>query len=164
LTKGNLHQVFIGIGSNLGDRAQHLRDAIDRLDKSVSVIQKSSVYETPPWGVTEQPAFLNQVIHGETQFTPLKLLNFLKSIERTLGRTKSVRYGPRVIDLDILLYDDRQVNHSRLVIPHPRMTERAFVLVPLAEIASGLVIPGTGQSVQEWRAKTDTTGIKRYSN
>ena len=113
----------------------------------ISNIYQSPIYETPPWGVSDQPAFLNMVITGFTTLTPIQLLTFLKKTEREMGRSKTIRWGPRIIDLDILLYDDMQLHKPHLTIPHASMCERAFVLVPLADISPHLVIPGTGKTV-----------------
>jgi 2-amino-4-hydroxy-6-hydroxymethyldihydropteridine diphosphokinase len=153
------HEVFIALGSNIGDRAENLSKAITQLNSFVEVLEKSSVYETPPWGILEQPAFLNQVIRGKTDLSPEELLSSLKKIENEMGRVKTARNGPRIIDLDILLYDDAQISLPTLTIPHARMCERGFVLVPLAEIAPLRMIPGTGLSVEDFFSEVDKTGI-----
>ena len=155
------HEVFISLGTNLGDRETNLRIARDLMAAGIEITAKSGIYETPPWGVVEQPAFLNQVVRGITPLAPFRLLTFLKKIERGMGRVKTIRFGPRLIDLDILLYDDRQITNSRLTIPHPRMCQRAFVLVPLVEIIPDRLIPGTGVNAQQHLARLDTAGIKR---
>jgi len=157
------HEVFIALGSNIGDRADNLAMAVNDLQEFVEKIEKSSIYETPPWGVLEQPAFLNQVIRGTTKLSPMKLLGSVKKIESEMGRVKTVRNGPRIIDLDILLYDDLQLCVPNLTIPHARMCERAFVLVPLAEIAPQRVIPGTGHSVEYFLVESDKTGIHKFT-
>lgn len=159
LEKTSIHRVYLALGTNLGDRQANLKAAIDALPPAVRVRQVSSIYETPPWGVTDQPAFLNMALRGETDLDPRPLLRMLKELEARLGRQPGVRYGPRMIDLDILLYDDRQVEDDNLVIPHPRMHERAFVLVPLAEIAPQAVHPVLRKSITELQAGVDTTGI-----
>lgn len=133
--------VYLALGSNLGEREANLRAARERLATQVRILKTSAVYETEPWGFREQPAFLNQVLKGRTALAPLELLDFLKSIEAALGREANFRYGPRVIDLDILFYGRQVLDTQRLQIPHPRLHERAFVLVPLAEIAPGLIHP-----------------------
>ncbi len=140
---------YLGLGTNLGDRDKNLRRAIEAIADKMRVCERSSVYETDAWGYTDQPDFLNQVIKVETNLTPLRLLNFVKKTEVELGRVENFRYGPRLIDIDILFYDDLVKNSSRLQIPHPRVTERAFVLVPLNEIAPNLVHPGTGKTVSD---------------
>ena len=133
--------VFLGLGTNLGSRAENLTAAREQLAAKLRVLRASSVYETEPWGFREQPAFLNQVVQVETDLSPARLLRYLKRLEKQLGRTKSFRYGPRLIDVDILFYAQLVINTRRLQIPHPRLPERAFVLVPLAEIAPDFVHP-----------------------
>jgi len=155
------HAVFISLGTNLGDREANLRLAREKTAEGVEITATSSIYETPPWGVVDQPAFLNQVVAGITFLSPFKLLTFLKNIEQQMGRVKTFRFGPRLIDLDILLYGDRQVCNPRLTIPHPRMYQRAFVLVPLAEVAPDHHIPGTGLTVQQHLAELEVTGITK---
>jgi 2-amino-4-hydroxy-6-hydroxymethyldihydropteridine diphosphokinase len=134
--------VYLALGSNLGDRRAHIAAAVARLAPDVVVERVSSLYETEPAYVLDQPRFLNAALRGRTALDPSALLALLKRIERELGRGAGVRYGPRVIDLDILLYGDRSIATEALTIPHPRMAERPFVLVPLAEIAPGLTPPG----------------------
>lgn len=157
------HQTYIALGTNIGDRSHNLRTALDAVAGSVGILKKSAIYETPPWGVLDQPPFLNQVIFGSTTLSPNRLLVFLKGIEEKMGREKAVRFGPRIIDLDILVFDDLQIHRSRLTIPHPRMCERAFVLLPLAEIAPDLIIPGTGRTVTQWLETVDQSGITKLS-
>lgn len=143
----NHQTVYLALGSNLGDRCANLRAAVAQLAACVAVEQVSSLYETAPAYVLDQPPFLNAALCGRTTLAPHALLRFLKQIERELGRTVGVRFGPRVIDIDILLYGSRVLASDALTIPHPRMAERPFVLVPLAEIAPLLVPPGWAQSV-----------------
>lgn len=154
--------VHIALGSNLGDRAANLAHATDLMDEVIQISAASSIYETPPWGVIDQPRFLNQVIKGCTTLAPINLLYELKAIERLMGRRETVRYGPRIIDLDILLYGQRVIQYNRLQVPHPRMLERAFVLVPLAEVSPGLVIPGSGQAVETLLKQIDPSGVVRF--
>ncbi|HBO34490.1 MAG TPA: 2-amino-4-hydroxy-6-hydroxymethyldihydropteridine diphosphokinase, partial [Anaerolineaceae bacterium] len=116
---------YLGLGTNLGDRKENLRKAIEAIALKMDIYQQSSLYETAAWGYTDQPDFLNQVVQVETDLTPLRLLNFLKRTEVELGRVENFRYGPRQIDLDILFFDDLVKNTSRLQIPHPRLAERA---------------------------------------
>jgi len=133
---------YIGIGSNLGKRRENCLRAIELIKKKdILVIKKSSLYETEPWGVKDQPPFLNMSIEVETDLKPLELLSVLKDIERQEGREESVRWSPRVIDLDILLYDDIVMKEERLTIPHPLLHERGFVLIPLHEIAPKVIHP-----------------------
>jgi 2-amino-4-hydroxy-6-hydroxymethyldihydropteridine diphosphokinase len=152
--------VYFALGSNLGDRLENLQKARDALAPAVSIDKCSSIYDTPPWGYKDQPSFLNQVVSGKTTLLPLELLAYLKKTEEKLGRQRIFRYGPRLVDIDILLYDELIMVTSTLVIPHPRMLERGFVLVPLAEIAPDLIIPGTQRSVKEHLQKVDREGIR----
>jgi 2-amino-4-hydroxy-6-hydroxymethyldihydropteridine diphosphokinase len=153
------HEAFIGLGSNLGDRESNLTNARELIAEYIVIIAASGIYETPPWGVTEQPPFLNQVIRGSTRLTPLQLLDFLQKIEHEMGRVKTIRFGPRLIDLDILLFDELQITNPRLIIPHPRMSQRAFVLVPLNELDPGRILPDSGKSVEQLLSEVDTTGV-----
>lgn len=124
----------IAVGANLDEPGDTVREAITALGRLGVTVRVSSLYRTKPWGVVEQPDFVNAVVLLETQLEPRALLEELKALERAFGRTQGVRFGPRRLDLDILAYDDRRVDEPDLVIPHPRLHERAFVLVPLAEI------------------------------
>jgi 2-amino-4-hydroxy-6-hydroxymethyldihydropteridine diphosphokinase len=144
-----LSVVYLGLGSNLGDRVSYLRAALDLLIASgeVAIRAVSSLYETAPMHIADQPAFLNGAVEVQTGLSPLALLHLLKETEQAVGRVQRVRYGPREVDLDILLYDDITVRNHELTIPHPRLAERAFALVPLKEIAPGLLLPGTGASL-----------------
>ncbi|PWA12147.1 2-amino-4-hydroxy-6-hydroxymethyldihydropteridine diphosphokinase [Pueribacillus theae] len=131
---------YIGLGSNIGNRDEYLYKALKALgnDSAMLVRDVSSIYETDPVGFTEQPAFLNMVAEIETSLQPLELLASLQKIEDKLGRTREIKWGPRTIDLDILLYNQETVKSERLIIPHPRMKERGFVLIPLFELAPHL--------------------------
>lgn len=139
--------VYLALGSNLGDRRANIAAALAQLAPDVRVEQVSSLYETEPAYVLDQPRFLNAVARARTTLDPQALLARLKQVEAALGRVAGARFGPRVIDLDILLYAERVIATDTLSIPHPRMAERPFVLVPLAEIAPGLVPPGWASSV-----------------
>lgn len=142
-------RVFLGIGTNLGDRERNLQAALAILSQKMVILKESSIYQTAPWGYLDQPAFLNQVIEAQTDLSPLNLLGFLKDTEKALGRQANFRYGPRLIDLDILFYGSRVIQTPRLQIPHPRIAQRAFVLVPLAEIAPDFVHPQNRQTVTQ---------------
>jgi 2-amino-4-hydroxy-6-hydroxymethyldihydropteridine diphosphokinase len=126
---------FIGIGSNIGDRINHCRKSIEFLSEKVKIVKQSSFYKTKPWGKPDQEPFINLVVEIETELAPRGLLEFLKEIESKLGRTMTVRWGPRIIDLDILSYDNRIIKEDDLIIPHQYLHERLFVLAPLSEIA-----------------------------
>ncbi len=139
--------IFLGLGSNLGDREANLREAINRLMTRLEVTGLSAVYETAPMYVTDQPAFLNMVARAETSMTALDLLDWLQALERNLGRQEGIRYGPRLIDFDILIYADQKIDSPRLILPHPRLHERAFVLRPLADLAPDWVHPISRRTV-----------------
>ena len=141
--------IYLALGSNIGDRWAHLTSAIALLYPDICVDMISSVYETEPAYVSDQPCFLNMVLRGATKLDPVTLLAILKDIERRVGRVEGPRYGPRVVDLDILLYNNQMVDTIDLTVPHPRMAERPFVLVPLAEIAPNIVPPGWQMTVQQ---------------
>ena len=153
------HTVYLSLGTNLGDRAANLKQAITSLPPQMTVKKKSKVYETPPWGFTDQDAFLNQVVKVTTYLDPEPLLKHLKRLEVALGRKASFRYGPRLIDLDILFYDDLVLETPALTIPHPHVHERGFVLQPMMDIAPDLVHPVTKKSICEMIAMCNTEGI-----
>ena len=133
---------YIGIGSNLGNRQENCLRAVEILEKrGIKVQKKSSLYETEPWGVTDQPRFINMVVQIETTLKPNDLLRLLKNIEGEIGRQDSFHWGPRIIDLDILLYNALVLNEENLRIPHPHLHEREFVLKPLNEIAPDVIHP-----------------------
>jgi len=155
----NMHTVYLALGTNIGNRAANLRQAIAALPPQMEVKAKSRIYETPPWGYTDQPVFYNQAVQVETYLEPLPLLKHLKRLEIALGRVPSFQNGPRLIDMDILFYDDLVLDQDNLVIPHPRMHERGFVLVPLSDIASDFIHPVLKKTVRELLALCNTSGI-----
>ena len=157
------HVVFLALGSNLGDRLGNLQAALAALPPLVRVQSASPVYETPPWGYLEQPAFLNQVARVETDLPPQELLAYLKRLETQIGRTPAVRYGPRVIDVDIIFYDELVLDTPELTIPHPGLVGRAFVLAPLADLAAELRHPVVGKTVGELLAEADVSGISLFA-
>ena len=157
------HIVYLALGSNLDDRLANLKQAITALSPQMEVKAKSHVYETPPWGYTEQPTFLNQVIKANTYLEFEPLLKHIKRLEIALGRKPSFKNGPRLIDIDILFYDDLVLNTASLVIPHPHMHERGFVLLPLMDIAPDLVHPVHKKSVREMLASCDVSGIHQFA-
>lgn len=154
-------RAFIGLGSNVGDRLEHLRRALAAMEeKGLQVLRTSSIYETAPVG-PPQPLFLNAVCAVETSLPPLRLLAVLKEVEAEVGRAPGERWGPREIDLDLLLYGDETVAGPGLTVPHPRLTERAFVLVPLLEIEPDATLP-SGQRLSVF-AEPVPAGVRRFS-
>lgn len=159
------HVAYVGLGSNLGNRAGHLARALEllRAAPGVRVGAVSALYETPPWGYTRQPAFLNAVARLATPLGPRQLLLALKSIERQVGREETFRWGPRVVDLDLLLYDDLRLRRRGLEVPHPGMLERAFVLVPLRDVYPDFRSPD-GVSLDGLISRVGTAGVRRLAD
>ncbi len=154
--------VYLSLGSNVGDRDQHLRRALERLaTEDVRIVRLSALYETQPRDVPDQAWFLNQVVEIETSLLPMQLLGRTQKIERALGRIPTRPKGPRVIDLDILFYEDTVVATPGLEIPHPRLADRRFVLEPLAELAPELRHPQTGHTVREMLAQVANQRVQR---
>jgi 2-amino-4-hydroxy-6-hydroxymethyldihydropteridine diphosphokinase len=155
-------KVYLALGSNLGGRMSNLASAVEHLSESITIRKVSSVYETEPVYYKEQPLFLNTALSGLTQLGPFDLLRFVKGIESELGRQPSFRNAPRLIDIDILFYGDRIIDTLELTIPHPHIAERAFVLVPLAEIAPEMVHPLTHKKVKDLLPAVDgLSGVKK---
>ncbi len=146
-----MNEIIIGLGTNLGDRKRNLDKAIELLNEheAITIEKVSSIYETKPVGYTKQDDFLNMVIKGTTQLKPSELLDACQAIEKKLGREDTVINGPRIIDLDILVYNKENRQLENLRIPHPRMHERAFVLIPLHEISPDFIIPTSGKEVAD---------------
>ena len=141
--------VYLGLGSNLGDRRSNLLKALQLLGERITLERLSSLYETRPVGYEEQPLFLNAVCRAAAEIGPFQLLSIIKGIEVALGRAPSFANAPRPIDVDILFYGDLIIESPQLVVPHPRLEERAFVLIPLAEIGPDLVHPTSGRSISD---------------
>lgn len=161
---GPNNTVYLSLGGNLGDPAASMATALRLLDadESTRVIAVSSLYRTPPWGKLDQPDFLNAAAEISTALAPRALLDLCLEAERKLKRVREERWGPRLIDIDILVFGDRIIHETGLEVPHPRMLERAFVLAPLAEIAPELAVGG--RSVSERLSAVDTSGIERLAS
>ena len=161
---GRNSTVFLSLGGNLGEPAVSMGAALRSLDADPRsrVVRVSSLYRTPPWGKTDQPDFLNAAAELSTALAPRDLLALCLEVERSLKRVREERWGPRLIDIDILVFGERAIHEVGLDVPHPRMLERGFVLAPLAEIAPGLVVAGS--SVSERLQAMDTSGIERLAS
>lgn len=155
------HRVFLALGTNLGDRWDNLRQAVRALAALMVVETISPVYETAPWGIEDQPEFLNICLSATTTLAPHPLLAAIKDLEVKLGRRPGPRWGPRLIDIDILFYDDLILQSEGLTIPHPHLAERVFVLAPLADIAPQFRHPQTGLSVAQMAKAVDMTSVRK---
>jgi len=159
--------VFIGLGSNMGERLNNLTSGIRLLQAhGISLLCSSSVYQTPAWGLTDQAAFLNAVIGVEWSQSPQMLLDILLEAERVCGRVREIKWGPRILDLDILMCNEAEIATETLTIPHPGIEQRAFVLIPWAEIAPDIRIPGFNASPADLLAAlphADRNGVQYYS-
>jgi len=157
--------IFLLLGSNSGDRSDQLKMAIDLIENEIGkIIIKSKIYETIPWGKVDQPLFLNQALKIESPLSPNELLINAQSIEQKLGRTRLEKWGERLIDIDIIYYRDKIIDSSNLVIPHPHLTERKFVLVPLTEISPEFAHPILQKSNAELLKEcNDTLGVKEFT-
>lgn len=157
------HVVYLGFGANIGDRLANLQEGLRRLQPDVEITAVSGLYETEPIGVTDQPSFLNAVCSGRTDLTPARLLDRVKEVERELGRRPGLRWGPRPLDIDLLLYDADIIDTPELRIPHERLAERAFVLRPLADLGPSLAIPGVGATVAQLLERAGSSGVERVA-
>jgi 2-amino-4-hydroxy-6-hydroxymethyldihydropteridine diphosphokinase len=157
------HTAFLSLGSNMGNRIEFLEEALKKLEDNypIKVVNVSSIYETDPVGYEDQDLFLNMVAKINTDLIPIELLNACQETEKSLGRKREIRWGPRTIDLDILLYNDENMIMDRLVIPHPRMHERSFVAIPLLEICPNIMLPAIGMPLSEVAGQlTDREGVR----
>lgn len=157
-----MYVVYLGLGSNLGDRAKNLETAVTGLGEAMRITAVSPIYETEAWGLVDQPDFLNMCVAGQTTLPPRELLRFVKQLEVQMGREPAVRWGPRLIDIDILLYEGLVVRSADLNVPHAGFAERATVLVPLADIAPELGYSLGRRRVGELAASVDRSGIRPY--
>lgn len=151
--------VLLGLGSNLGDREENIRKAIMLLQERTEVLAISSIYESEPMYHEDQPWFINCAAKAETELSPREMLSRLKEVERRMGRTNEIRYGPRIIDIDILFYGSQVIGEEGLTIPHPKIPERAFVLIPLAEIEPNFLHPVLRKTISELLAALHTEKV-----
>ncbi|MDD4635238.1 MAG: 2-amino-4-hydroxy-6-hydroxymethyldihydropteridine diphosphokinase [Dehalococcoidales bacterium] len=154
----NMFTVYLGLGSNMGNRTENLKKALGYIEQRMRVVTKSSVYETDPIGNTSQPKFLNMVCEVKTSLPPESLLVLAKGIEKKLGRMPNhPKDSPRTMDIDILFYGDQVLNNPDLIIPHPRLSKSAFVLMPMNEIAPSFIDPSTGKTIADLYREIQTT-------
>ncbi len=162
---GKMERVYLLLGTNIGDLKENLTTAIDELNKNnIRVIKKSKIYRTKPWGKAEQPDFLNMALEVETSYSPQRLLQKIKEIEEKMKREKTERWGPRIIDIDILFYGTETINEPELTIPHPHFFKRAFAIIPLAEIAPDYIPPSGSKSIREIASGVENEGVAVYSD
>lgn len=154
-------RAFLGLGGNIGDPAASMAAALRALDGDarIDVVAVSSIYRTPPWGLTDQPDFLNAVAAVDSALGARALLELCLAVETSLKRVRDIRWGPRLIDIDILLFGQARIDEDGLTVPHPRMLERAFVMLPLAEIGADIIIDG--RPAGDWAAELDAEGIEK---
>ena len=159
-----MNQIYLSLGTNLGKRQHNLQNALLRLQEEVVLTGVSPIYETDPWGNTDQPQFLNLCVSAQTALQPKELLTFVKQIEQDMGREEITHWGPRLIDIDILFHNETIWQDEDLIIPHPHIAERAFVLAPLTDIAPDFTHPQTGETVVQMLANVFTTSVRKLSN
>ncbi len=158
-----MKEVYLGLGSNVGEREQNLKQAVKLINdfSATEVVDLSSVYETEPWGYTDQREFLNLCLLIQTELAPYDLLASCQQVEEELDRKRELKWGPRTIDVDILVYDQLTLRAPDLILPHPQLTERAFVLVPLVELAPSLVVEE--KRITVWLEEVEETGVNEYA-
>lgn len=161
MTENIQHEALLGLGSNIGEKAENIRAALELLAKpgDIEVVRVSKLYRTAPWGVTDQDWFVNACASVRTALSPVELLRRCLGVEAEMKRVRERHWGPRIIDVDVLTYGDETSDTAELKLPHPRITERGFVLVPMADIAPGLVL--NGRTIVEWRDAIDTSDVVR---
>lgn len=161
-----VNNIYLSLSTNLGEREENLNNAKTELEKAhVKIRQQSDIFETEPWGLTDQPWFLNQSLEIETSLTPSQLLSLINQIEKQMGRIRKEKYGPRLIDIDILLYGDETLDTPDLQIPHPELHNRNFVLAPLAQIAPNFIHPTLNIKIIELTLScSDKSKIRIYEN
>lgn len=162
MLSGVEHIVYLGLGSNLGDREHNLRMAVETLHPEIFLLRKSPIYETKPWGYAEQADFLNQVVEVNTGLPPGQLLDYIKNIENKVGRRPTFKNGPREIDIDILYFDDLVMESDTLTIPHPRLADRAFMLTPLADLIPDFKHPTLDETTTKLLENTNQKGINLF--
>ncbi len=160
-----MEKIYLLIGTNIGDLAENLKNALEQLNRNnIKILKKSKIYKTKPWGKTDQPDFLNIAVEVESPFTPEELLKKIKEIEKNMKREPAEKWGPRIIDIDILFYGTRQINQPDLVIPHPQFFNRPFAIIPMAEIAPDFIPPFSRKKVKELISGEMNEGITVYCN
>lgn len=157
-----MNNAYLSIGTNIGDRKKNLKDAVDLINsiENVNIEKISKIYETKPWGYTQQDNFLNICVKITTNLAPFELLEKCQYVEKELKRVRLIRWGPRTIDIDILLYDDIICEDENLILPHPRMHERAFVLIPLMDLEKEIFVKG--KTLSHWLSLVDVEEVKEY--